>query len=177
MSVVIVCPVSRTSGVLYGWCPRVHGVGLGPGWFVRKEGCLVRTALVPCYCVCTMLLRLCGVTAFVPPPWAVRVCFCGLFLRGLLRGLSLFLLFRFLFPGLSVLEGLFHYPPDLLLMMAITGIFLMGACVLAFAACLVLLTRWIAHRAGMPADEVAVLVTAAVCVLILLGVAMSPVFR
>lgn len=164
MSGVIVCMVSRTlcalcvvcvvRCVLYGWCPRVHGVGLGPGWLVRKEGYLVRTALVLCYCVCA-------------------VCFCGLFLRGL----SLFLLFRFLFPGLSILGGLFHYPPDPLLMMAITGIFLMGACVLAFAACLVLLTRWIAHRAGMPADEVAVLVTAAVCVLILLGVAMAPVFR
>ena len=158
VSVVIVCMVPRTSGVLYGWCPRVHGVGLGPGWFVRKGGLLRlyhATALVGCYCVCA-------------------VCLCGLFLRGL----SLFLLFRFfVFAGLSILGGLFHYPPDPLLMMAITGIFLMGACVLAFAACLVLLTRWIAHRAGMPADEVAVLVTAAVCVLILLGVAMAPVFR
>lgn len=145
----VLCVVYCTVGV-----PVCMVWGWGRDGLSGRAVYLVRTALVLCYCVCA-------------------VCFCGLSLRGL----SLFLLFRFLFPGLSILGRLFHYPPDPLLMMAITGIFLMGACVLAFAACLVLLTRWIAHRAGMPADEVAVLVTAAVCVLILLGVAMAPVFR
>ena len=154
------CP-SRLSGCVFGvpvclvWGRVLGGLPGRARYWVRAVY-LVCTAIVRCYC---------GRVRFVSAVHCYAVC-------------GFFCCFAFFHCfGASRFGGLFHYPPNLLLMMAITGIFLMGACVLALAACLVLLTRWIAHRAGMPADEMAVLVTAAVFVLILLGVALSPAFR